>query len=137
MQAWIGQIQGLAFHLEQAGISVSDQDKILAITMGLPSTYDAVIINFDSTPSDQLTLNHVFNCLLNEEVQQSVIISLVPACPANGDVICFFCNKKGHYKSECPEKKAWEKMKAKGESRETAATIFDWSDEESYNDVAL
>jgi hypothetical protein len=70
MQAWIGQIQALGFHLEQARISVSDQDKILALTMGLPPLYDAVIINFDSTPSDQLTLSHVISRLLNEEVRQ-------------------------------------------------------------------
>ncbi len=56
--------------LEQAGIIVNDQDKILALTMGLPSTYDAVIINFDSTPTDQLTLTHVISRLLNEEVRQ-------------------------------------------------------------------
>ena len=70
MQAWIGQIQALVFRLEQAGITVSDQDKILALTMGLPSSYDVVIINFDSTPSDQLTLSHMISCLLNEEVCQ-------------------------------------------------------------------
>ena len=62
MQAWIGQIQ--------AGITVSDQDKNLALTMGLPSSYDAIIINFNSTPSNQLTLSHVISRLLNEEVHQ-------------------------------------------------------------------
>jgi gag-polypeptide of LTR copia-type len=48
MQAWIGQIQGLAFRMEHAKIAVTDQDKILAITMGLPPSFDNVIINFDS-----------------------------------------------------------------------------------------
>jgi gag-polypeptide of LTR copia-type len=48
MQAWIGQIQGLAFHMEHAKIAVTDQDKILAITMGLPPSFDNVIINFNS-----------------------------------------------------------------------------------------
>jgi hypothetical protein len=36
MQALTGQIQGLAFHVEHTKIAVTDQDKILAITMGLP-----------------------------------------------------------------------------------------------------
>jgi hypothetical protein len=36
MQAWIGQIQGLAFRMKHAKIDVTDQDTILAITMGLP-----------------------------------------------------------------------------------------------------
>ena len=70
MQAWIAQVQGLVFHFKQAGINVGNQDKILALTMGLPSSYNAVIINFDATPSDLLTLSHVISCLLNEEICQ-------------------------------------------------------------------
>jgi hypothetical protein len=71
MQAWIGHIQGLAFRMEQSGVEVSDQDKILRLTMGLPPLYDPVIINFDVTPCELLTLNNVIVCLLNEEVRQS------------------------------------------------------------------
>jgi hypothetical protein len=155
MQAWIGKIQALGFQLEQAGIAVSDQDKILALTMGLPPSYDAVIINFDSTPTDQLTLNHVISRLLNEEVRQ---ISGDPnaehpgeaqdeamavtqrgvrraAGRLNSKVTCFFCDKKGHYKSDCPERLAWEK--AKGKNTETAAAVFSSNDDEDSSDSDL
>ena len=71
MQAWIGDIQSLAFRMREAGIEVTDQDKILALTMGLPESYDAVIINFDSTSPELLTLNHVITRLLNEEIRQA------------------------------------------------------------------
>jgi hypothetical protein len=57
--------------MEEAQIIVMDQDWILALMMGLPTSYDAVIINFDSTPADQLTLDHVITHLLNEETQQA------------------------------------------------------------------
>jgi hypothetical protein len=147
MQAWLGQVQALAFRLQQAGIVISDQDKILALTMGLPPAYDAVIINFDSTPSDQLTLNHVIARLLNEEVRQIASNPDVPednideamaATPGgkarrsrqagnNADITCFFCDKKGHYKSECPDKRAWDKSKGK----EVAAAFEELSDSES------
>jgi len=147
MQAWIGQIQALGFRLEQAGITVSDQDKILALTMGLPSSYDAVIINFDSTPSDQLTLSHVISRLLNEEVRQ--ISGTQPSNPGDpseevhdeamavrgggrragggtqSEVVCFFCDKKGHYKSDCPERLAWESSKAKKGMKGNIATAFE------------
>jgi hypothetical protein len=63
-------VKALAFRLEDAGITVSDQDIILALTMGLPATYVAVIINFDVTPTESLTLDHVITCLLNEETCQ-------------------------------------------------------------------
>ena len=68
MQAWIGDIQSLAFQMREAGIEVTNQDKILALTMGLPKSYDAVIINFDSTSPELLMLNHIITRLLNEEI---------------------------------------------------------------------
>ena len=77
MQAWIGQIQGLAFCVEHAKITVANQDKILAITMGLPSSSDNVIINFDSMSPETLTLDLVITCLLNEEVWQITAAPLV------------------------------------------------------------
>jgi hypothetical protein len=149
MQAWIGFIQSLAFRMEQAGVSVSDQDRILALTMGLPSSYDAVIINFDATEPNSLTLNHVITRLLNEETRQIAIApnSSIPAYDeamiafgtgkgrgskgtrVNPDVVCYFCEKKGHYRSECPERLAWEK--SKGEKSRQAMAAWESSDSES------
>ena len=60
MQSWIGQIRSQAFTIEEVtGTKVSDQDKILALTMGLPSSYDPVIINFDAALPDSLTFNSI------------------------------------------------------------------------------
>jgi len=60
MQSWIGQIWSQAFTIEEVtGTKVSDQDKILVLTMGLLSSYDPVIINFDVAPLDSLTFNSV------------------------------------------------------------------------------
>jgi hypothetical protein len=146
MQAWIGQIQGLAFRMEHAKISVTDQDKILAITMGLPPSYDNVIINFDSMSPETLTLDLVIARLLNEEVRQSTSPPFIKQedqikaedeamavfrAKAISDVICFFCDAKGHYKSDCPEKKAWEKSKAK-KTMGTAAGAWESSDDEAF-----
>ena len=68
MQARIGDVQSLAFHMREAGIKVTNQDKILTLMMGLPNSYDAIIINFDLTPPELLTLNHVITRLLNKEI---------------------------------------------------------------------
>jgi gag-polypeptide of LTR copia-type len=80
MQAWIGQIQGLAFCMKHAKIAVTDQDKILAITMGLPPSFNNVIINFDSMSPETLTLDFVIARLLNEEVRQ---ITTAPSLKEN------------------------------------------------------
>ena len=44
------------------------------------------------------------------------------------EVLCFFCNRKGHYKSDCPERKAWEKSK----KTSTAAGAWESSDDEAF-----
>ncbi len=125
MQAWIGEVRSMAFRMEEAGLVVSNQDKILAVTMGLPVAYDPVIISLDATPTEQLTLDFVISRLLNEEVRQSGM-SPSPSMTASDPgiaaatmrsevpkvVTCYFCNKVGHYRSECPDRLAWETSKA-------------------------
>lgn len=104
MQAWIRQIEGLALQMEKARISVTEQDKILVVTMGLPHDYDNVIINFDSMSPNQLTMQLIIAQLLNEEVHQGVTVdapttrdealATVPCtktCTAD-DITCYFCN---------------------------------------------
>jgi gag-polypeptide of LTR copia-type/Zinc knuckle len=155
MQAWIGRIRTLAFCLEQANIIVPEQDIILALTMGLPPSYNAVIINFDSTPTEQLTLNHVIARLLNEETRQASRTLDLDETPtdnvamaftssrrnaartsraAPSDITCFFCDGKGHIKSECPEKIEWEKSRAKKHERSHAALAIglDSLDDEAF-----
>jgi hypothetical protein len=78
--------------------------------MGLPATFDPVIINFESASPNTLTFNVVVARLLNEETrQESGITGTNPeikgereasftAAAGRGsrsDVICHFCDKKG------------------------------------------
>ncbi len=153
MESWVGQIRRMAKAMELAGIDVSDQDLILALTMGLPPSYENVIINFDATPPDQLTLSNVIVRLLNEETRQA---SLAPGHSEkdkeeeedvaaiafrNGkakgnsrvDFICFFCDKPGHLKADCEERAKWWKSK----KRKTAAADFAGLAIESDSDVAF
>ena len=141
MQSWIGEIRSQAFTIEEAtGTVVSDQDKILALTMGLPAAYDPVIINFDSAPPDDLTFNVVVARLLNEETRQQSGISsdgaqiktereatfaAMGGRPARGDITCHFCDKKGHYKSECREKMKWDESQEKKKDQANVAVDFD------------
>ncbi|THH06318.1 hypothetical protein EW146_g9647 [Bondarzewia mesenterica] len=149
MQSWIGEIQSQVFKIEEAGIVVTKQDKILALTMGLLDVYSPVIINFDSTAPDQLTFDHVVTHLLNEETRQALGTSTTPrsTCtktddgneamammPAprgsrpRADVTCYFCSAKGHFKSECRECEKWEKQKV---DEEANAAVDESSDSDT------
>lgn len=146
MQSWIGDVRAQQFELGHVGVTVTEQDMILALTMGLPSSYDGLIIVFDSTPSAELTLETVISRLINEETRQSslgtirtertirpkdvadeamAVTSKRHVDPA--DVTCFFCDKKGHFKSNCEEKKAWEERK---NGKDTAAVVLEDDDDD-------
>lgn len=60
----------MAFCMEEANLIVSNQNKILTITMGLPMACDPAIISLHATPTKQLMLNFVTPRPLNEEVCQ-------------------------------------------------------------------
>ncbi|KAJ7241676.1 hypothetical protein B0H12DRAFT_1236922 [Mycena haematopus] len=134
----------MVLRMEYTGIVVTDQDKILAFTMGLPATYEAVIINFDATSPAYLTVEHVISRLLNEETrQQSSGTTSPPDTEPNNvafaarrtiaDYTCYFCDKKGHLKADCPERLRWEECKKKSSS-ETAAGAVDY-DSDDYDGV--
>jgi hypothetical protein len=71
MSAWIGRVKALAFKLEDVGVVVTDEDRILALTNGLDSSYESFVISLDATSAEQLNLEYVVDRLLNEEVRQS------------------------------------------------------------------
>ncbi len=73
IESWVGQIRQMAKVMELASIDISDQDLILILTIGLSPSYENVIINFDATPPDQLTLSNVIVCLLNKEICQALL----------------------------------------------------------------
>ena len=61
MSAWVGRVKSMSF-------ITMDEDRILALTMGLDTTYDSFVISLDSTPMTDLTLHYVVHCMLNKEV---------------------------------------------------------------------
>src|SRR5882724_111700 len=68
--SWVSDVKRAAFQLEAAGVSMIDEDIILALTKGLPESFLTFIVTLDSLPPSELTLDNIITRLLNEEVQQ-------------------------------------------------------------------
>jgi hypothetical protein len=67
MSAWVSRVKVLSFKLEDIGVGVTDEDRILTLTNGLDTSYESFIILLDAATTDQLTLKHMVDGLLNEE----------------------------------------------------------------------
>ena len=75
MSSWISSVKNAAFHLENAGVSLIDEDVILALTEGQLETYSSLILTLDSISPNDLTLANVVTWLLNEEIWQDPVAS--------------------------------------------------------------
>ncbi|KAE9401714.1 hypothetical protein BT96DRAFT_817518 [Gymnopus androsaceus JB14] len=96
---------------------------------------------------DKLTVDAVITRLLNEETCQSgsctttavtpitstedeaLVATPASHCPRS-DITCFFCTKKGHHCSQCPDHKAWEAARNSGgahAAEEVAYAESDWA----------
>jgi len=118
IQAWVAKVRRITFQLQEVGVDVSDKDIILALTLGLPLSYESFIISLNTTPPDQFTLDYVIVRLTNEEAQQqhgcgTAADSPDPSALATRaqcqnrtplmNITCFYCGEKGHYQCDCPK----------------------------------
>jgi hypothetical protein len=112
MSAWISRVKGMALDLEDIGVNVDDEDRILALTTGLDKSYDSFVISLDSTATADLTFDHVVNRLLNEDIRRGSVAdeeprradaALLSSSQGHGqrNVSCYRCGKEGHIRAFC------------------------------------
>lgn len=56
MQSWVAAIHHVTFQLEEIQVNIPNEDIILVLTAGLPSSYEALIVSFDLLPA----VNYLF-----------------------------------------------------------------------------
>lgn len=83
---------------------------------GLGTAYASLIVTLDLTPTHQLNLDYVIDQLLNKESRQGTKLNTElwaftvayvtdnkkPHVPLE-KITCYRCERKGHYKGNCPE----------------------------------
>ena len=114
MASWIADVKGVAFQLSQIGVTIPEEDIILALTNGLPPSYEHLVLTLDSTPSEVFNLDYVIRRLWTEETRQhaesgkpdtedhALAVSDRPKRTGLAHITCFGCGNKGHYQANCP-----------------------------------
>ena len=65
---WASCVKGVAFDLEDIGGTVTDEDIIVVLTMGLGKEYVHFVASIDAMATQELTVDYVVTRMLNEEV---------------------------------------------------------------------
>ena len=117
MASWIADVKGVVFQLSQIGIITPDEDIILALTNGLPPSYEQLALTLDSTPSQFFNLDYVIGRLRTEEARQcpeprdsdtshttdeALVVTRDRPKRSLAHITCFRCGNKGHYQVNCP-----------------------------------
>jgi hypothetical protein len=144
MEAWIASVWDIAHRLEAADFEVMDIDLIIALTWRLPDQYDLFIISLDTTPIDQLSVDSIITCLLNEEFCQlcfhdtaalshsqlrkktwsknSKVKSIASEEQPPRSPHCYNCGGRGCLAHDCPSPKQEGENANKGDSGSIYAT---------------
>ena len=118
MSAWIDQVKAMAFRLTEIGVAITNEDQILALTMGFDASYKSFVISLDGMQPELLTLNYVIHCLLNKDVhhenkevgkvkddkKDKENVALAAILTSGNPHKCWHCGKIGHIKAFFKEK---------------------------------
>jgi hypothetical protein len=114
ISSWISDVKNTAYRLSGVGVTVLDDDVILALCEGLPTSYLMLIVTLDSLPPDELTLDNVVTRLLNEEVRQKpdrdekypsadqALVARNKVRQPMSEITCFTCGGKGALSVDLP-----------------------------------
>lgn len=140
VSGWISHVKELVFRLASDGFTVPEAIIIYVLTAGLPhEEFKHFVSSLDNIAQDQLTLDLVVTRLLNEDAGQRAKATERPNMVAYSarsirNVTCYTCNKKGHYASDCPTRKAskgghGKDTRGSGDKDTTSVEDVDFADE--------
>jgi hypothetical protein len=143
MASWIADVQGVVFQLTQIGVTVPDEDFILALTNGLSPLYENLVLALDSTPPDLFSIDYVIGRLRTEESRQCSAVASEYGGTESSDqalaatlrqpglahITCFSCGQKGHFQANCPTAPARTAVPTKPVGSANTVTVADDSEE--------
>lgn len=116
MSTFLSKIEEMTNQLNQMGESISEKFVITKVLMSLPECYKHFVSAWESAPDDKQTYDNLVARLLIEEERlkekrevdvssKSTSSAFVAKKIDKKDVKCYKCNNKGHFQSECRNKR--------------------------------
>ncbi|THU77241.1 hypothetical protein K435DRAFT_702817 [Dendrothele bispora CBS 962.96] len=149
MESWISSVRSRSNELKAAGGNVTEEDILITLVGGLPTTYNHLLPNIDNLPPEDANLAHLTPILLAAEITHNTMHprsvatpkksqSMTTSCSTSqavpnvafsvAEIRCYFCDELGHTKANCLERKAWLEGKEKKIGQANAAIDMDNSD---------
>ena len=113
VQSYVANIRRCAFRLEQAGATISDEERLGVLLAGLPPRFGPFIVSLEALADSDRTFASVVRRLINENARLGTPAAAGAALVAGGrpagatsrrpvaEITCFNCGQKGHYRADC------------------------------------
>lgn len=112
--------------LEQAGLEFQEPLRIAMTLRSLPRSYRSFVTSLENRKPEDLTMDFVVGRLRDEfqkcESQEEIYVKQEKALKVKSEEVkkCYFCQKPGHFRANCPEMKKWRDSKAEEEQQDEA-----------------
>lgn len=105
--------------LKSAGANIEEMYIVCHLLLTMPKSFDNLVTALETMEHDKLTVEFVKSRLMDEANKKKPGNSKVNEATAmNAKVVCHFCLKEGHYKSQCRKLKMQTKSKNSSHSKQ-------------------
>lgn len=119
----LDEMEELFERLELAGLEFNEPLRIAMTLRSLPRSYRSFVTSLENRKPEDLTMDFVVSRLRDEfqkyESQEEDYVKQEKAMKVKTDDVkkCYFCQKPGHFRADCPEMKKWRDFKAAEEQK--------------------
>lgn len=120
IEEYFAKFEKLTREIDNMDKKMAEEDRVCYLLIGLPERYNTVITAIETLGPDRLNYEFVKARLLDEELKmtsrqielpiETVLHTQKRNTGTNNNVVCYRCNKKGHFANTCQQRQNHQQM---------------------------